>query len=145
MMMFGHQPGTIFHVLGAWLALTFLISSTSAVDIGTRFRVEMGSGPILRSGKNGWGGSCYGLKTADGTADLDLNALYTGAIDMASYAVYTLNNYATMPTVRATVETFGIRLVSATGTTVDATQSALFAYVKCTSCVASRYALLPCG
>lgn len=85
----------------------------------------MGQGPITRSGRGTYGGTCYGTSA-------DLSAIYTEAIDMAQVALDSLNSYATSATVRATVETFfGIHPDSSTPTTVSAVNSAQFTYVKC--------------
>lgn len=58
--------------------------------------------------------------------------IHTEAIDLAQVALDSLNSYATSATVRATVETFfGIRPHLSSPTTVSASDSAQFAYVKC--------------
>lgn len=101
------------------------IGKSRALDIGSRFRVELGQVPVTRSGSGTYGGTCYGT-------DADLSAIYTEAIDLAQVALDSLNSYATSATVRATVETFfGIKPDSSTPTTVSASYSAQFAYVKC--------------
>ncbi|PKX88842.1 uncharacterized protein P174DRAFT_379765 [Aspergillus novofumigatus IBT 16806] len=100
------------------------IGQSCALDIGSRFRVEQGQGPVTRSGSGTYGGTCYGT-------DADLSAIYTEAIDLAQVALDSLNSYATSATVRATVETFfGIKPDSSSPTTVSAIDSAQFAYVK---------------
>ncbi|GLA52753.1 hypothetical protein AnigIFM63604_009629 [Aspergillus niger] len=107
-----------------WIGIFMFIGQSRALDIGSRFRVELGQGPVTRSGSGTYGGTCYGT-------DADLSAIYTEAIDLAQVALDSLNSYATSATVRATVETFfGIKPDSSTPTTVSASYSAQFAYVK---------------
>lgn len=108
-----------------WIGILLFFGQSCALDIGSRFQVEMGQGPITRSGRGTYGGTCYGTSA-------DLSAIYTEAIDMAQVALDSLNSYATSATVRATVETFfGIHPDSSTPTTVSAVNSAQFTYVKC--------------
>ncbi|KAF7131077.1 hypothetical protein CNMCM5793_004064 [Aspergillus hiratsukae] len=107
-----------------WIGIFMFIGQSCAFDIGSRFRVEQGQGPVTRSGSGTYGGTCYGT-------DADLSAIYTEAIDIAQVALDSLNSYATSATVRATVETFfGIKPDSSSPATVSAIDSAQFAYVK---------------
>ncbi|PYI12288.1 hypothetical protein BO78DRAFT_424757 [Aspergillus sclerotiicarbonarius CBS 121057] len=82
------------------LTLATLLIGSRAADIDTQFWVEKGAGAVTRSGQSGnLGGSCYPYTDV-------LNDLYLEAMDMTEVALEALGNYASNPTVRATLETY---------------------------------------
>lgn len=102
---------------------SILLTGSRAADIYTRFFVDQGAGAsVTRSGLTGdLGGSCY-----SNTADL--NAIYNEALDMAQVAIDALDNYASSPTVRATLEAFfGIK---PDGTAVSAAHTSQFNQIR---------------
>lgn len=109
------------YIVLCWFTFSLLLEGTYA-DINTRFYVENGQGAVTRSGTAGtYGGSCYNY-------DADLVAIYDEAIDMAQVAITALGDYASNPTIRATVQTFfGIK---PDGTSVSAAHTAYFNYAK---------------
>ncbi|RAL04125.1 uncharacterized protein BO80DRAFT_452725 [Aspergillus ibericus CBS 121593] len=104
------------------LTLATLLIGSRAADIDTQFWVEKATGVVTRSLKNGnLGGTC------DPYLDV-LNDLYLEAIDMAEVALEALDNYASNPTVRATLETYmGIK---PDGTGVSAAHTSQFNDIK---------------
>lgn len=79
-----------------WLtALLQLVTSLPDVDVSTRFRVEEGE-----KGQDGYyGGSCKDV-------DMDLNAIYKEAIDMAQVAKDAMDNYSKDDQVRKMLKNF---------------------------------------
>lgn len=105
-------------VLVACLALAITAVSQS---VNTRFRIEQGTGAITRTGN--MGGSCEDI-------DMDLDAVYREAIDMARVAVAAMDDYTSDATVRASLFTFfGIQEDESTHT-VSAGSAARFSRVK---------------
>ncbi|CAI7604114.1 unnamed protein product [Penicillium viridicatum] len=103
----------------------FLSTIAWSQDVYSRFRVEQGSGAITRTGN--MGGSCEGIDVEKG---FDLAAVYREAIDMASVAVSSMDNYAADATIRANLQTwFGIKEDPVTHA-VSAASVARFAKVK---------------
>ncbi|OQE20924.1 hypothetical protein PENFLA_c015G02639 [Penicillium flavigenum] len=105
-------------VLVACLALAITAVSQ---NVNTRFRIEQGTGAITRTGN--MGGSCEDI-------DMDLDAVYREAIDMARVAVAAMDGYTSDATVRASLFTFfGIQEDESTHT-VSAGSAARFSRVK---------------
>ncbi|RAK85367.1 hypothetical protein BO79DRAFT_239903 [Aspergillus costaricaensis CBS 115574] len=108
-------------LLGKLTLATMLVASQAA-DINTQFWVEKATGPVTRSGQSGdLGGSCAPYMDV-------LNDIYLEAIDMAEVALEALNNYASNPVIRATLQTYmGIK---PDGTEVSAAHTSQFNYIK---------------
>ncbi|OJJ66436.1 hypothetical protein ASPBRDRAFT_201060 [Aspergillus brasiliensis CBS 101740] len=108
-------------LLGKLTLATMLVASQAA-DINTQFWVEKATGPVTRSGQSGdLGGSCAPYMDV-------LGDLYLEAIDMAEVALEALNNYASNPVIRATLQTYmGIK---PDGTEVSAAHTSQFNSIK---------------
>ncbi|GKZ21567.1 hypothetical protein AbraIFM66951_005227 [Aspergillus brasiliensis] len=108
-------------LLGKLTLATMLVASQAA-DINTQFWVEKATGPVTRSGQSGdLDGSCAPYMDV-------LGDLYLEAIDMAEVALEALNNYASNPVIRATLQTYmGIK---PDGTGVSAAHTSQFNYSK---------------
>jgi hypothetical protein len=105
-------------VLVACLALAITAVSQ---NVSTRFRIEQGTGAITRTGN--MGGSCEDI-------DMDLDAVYREAIDMARAAVAAMDDYTSGATVRARLFTFfGIQEDESTHT-ISTKSTAQFSLVK---------------
>ncbi|KAM5443235.1 hypothetical protein MferCBS31731_001552 [Microsporum ferrugineum] len=114
-------PGTLWFTIIVWF--THLLSLSASVDVYSRFRVQMGLGPITRTDRY-TGGSCEGL-------DVDMQAVYNEAIDMAAVSIEAINSYATDKVIRATLKSFfGIQPDSADPTLVAAESISLLNTVR---------------